>query len=72
MVLELLSLSSTFEALLKCMKICDLDSFPEWLKGLLRHVLIGVTKNYNYSHNPPFQDKRCENGSPLLFDILHF
>ena len=22
--------------------------------------------------NPTFQDKRCENGSLLLFDVLHF
>ena len=22
--------------------------------------------------NPPFQDKRCENGSLLLFEISHF
>ena len=33
------------------------------------------TKVFLWVHfvaNPPFQDKRCESGSLLLFEILHF
>ena len=39
------------------------------LKGL-----IGIINSYlmEESHNPPFQDKTCESGSLLLYEISHF
>ena len=47
-------------------------AFHPFLRQVVKRGCFLFTTNSAHSFNPPFQGKRCENGSLSLLKILHF
>ena len=55
-----------------CLQLKDIGITKAKSRNLMKTRMIRTFYNDENSYNPPFQDKRCENGSLLLFEMLHF